>query len=203
MKKNKTIAYALAATLLVGGTFVGTKALFTDKADATTDLVLTTGKVDVEVNEGKWSRNGVESDNGEFGLVIPGDIFTKKITISNKSTVDAKLTTDMEFIKDTDAGSKLKKALDDKFVSMNETIKLQDGTTLEGSDFENAVEGLASNESLTVTIEAKVGAHLNTSGLTQEEMNKIDNEYQEYKLDFENGQMQYVINAEQANVPNK
>ena len=30
MKKNKTIAYMLAATLLVGGTFLGTKALFTD-----------------------------------------------------------------------------------------------------------------------------------------------------------------------------
>ena len=28
MKKNKTIAYMLAATLLVGGTFVGTKAWF-------------------------------------------------------------------------------------------------------------------------------------------------------------------------------
>ncbi len=38
MKKNKTIAYMMAAMLLVGGTFVGTKALFTDQVDATGEI---------------------------------------------------------------------------------------------------------------------------------------------------------------------
>ena len=52
MKKNKTIAYMLAATLLVGGTFAGTKALFESKVTAQTDLVITTGSlklVDVKI----------------------------------------------------------------------------------------------------------------------------------------------------------
>ena len=67
MKKNKTVAYALAATLLVGGTFLGTKALFTDKVDTVGELSISTGDVDIvaEVTQ-DWTldRNGYEPNTG-------------------------------------------------------------------------------------------------------------------------------------------
>lgn len=67
MKKNKTIAYMLAATLLVGGTFVGTKALFTDQTTVAGELKISTGDLDIEViNSGTWEleRNGEEHKDG-------------------------------------------------------------------------------------------------------------------------------------------
>ncbi|MGL5328942.1 MAG: hypothetical protein ACRDD7_06715 [Peptostreptococcaceae bacterium] len=72
MKKNKTLAYALAATLLVGGTFLGTKALFTDTLDTVGELAISTGDVDIEVianedgatNEWVLNRNGSELSDG-------------------------------------------------------------------------------------------------------------------------------------------
>lgn len=68
MKKNKTIAYMLAATLLVGGTFLGTKALFTDNINTVGELKISTGDVDIEILEenSKWTllRNGEELKEG-------------------------------------------------------------------------------------------------------------------------------------------
>ena len=67
MKKNKTIAYMLAAGLLVGGTFVGTKALFTDNINTVGELKISTGDVDIEVlGTSKWEllRNGSELKEG-------------------------------------------------------------------------------------------------------------------------------------------
>lgn len=67
MKKNKTIAYMLAAALLVGGTFVGTKALFTDKIETAGELQISTGDVNIKVNEtSEWAliRNGSELKEG-------------------------------------------------------------------------------------------------------------------------------------------
>ena len=57
----------LAATLLVGGTFVGTKALFVDNTDKVGELKISTGDVDIEVLESsKWvlDRNGAELKEG-------------------------------------------------------------------------------------------------------------------------------------------
>lgn len=67
MKKNKTIAYMLATTLLVGGTFLGTKALFTDNINDIGELRISTGDVDIEVvSDNKWElyRNGAEYSEG-------------------------------------------------------------------------------------------------------------------------------------------
>ena len=113
MKKNKTVAYALAATLLVGGTFLGTKALFTDKVDVAGELKISTGDVDIEViNDTNWvlDRNGNEyadgsTVGGETGIDVslneietevnfannikPGDVLTKEITIKNAGTLIA------------------------------------------------------------------------------------------------------------------
>lgn len=102
MKKNKTIAYMLAATLLVGGTFLGTKALFTDKIDTVGELSISTGDVDVEVvgTEG-WiiTRNGEDENEGTTGPATYdnlkyGDVLTKKIKIKNEGTLRAILTLD-------------------------------------------------------------------------------------------------------------
>lgn len=100
MKKNKTIAYALAATLLVGGTFLGTKALFTDKVDVAGELKISTGDVDIEVkNQTDWilDRNGEESNTGtnhvegSLDNIKPGDVLTKEITIKNTGTLIAEV----------------------------------------------------------------------------------------------------------------
>lgn len=113
MRKNKTIAYALAATLLVGGTFLGTKALFTDKVDVAGELKISTGDVDIEViKDTNWilDRNGNEfadgtTVEGETGMgpvnpmvggsfannIKPGDILTKEITIKNAGTLIAEV----------------------------------------------------------------------------------------------------------------
>ncbi|CEN80568.1 hypothetical protein [Paraclostridium sordellii] len=100
MKKNKTVAYALAATLLVGGTFLGTKALFTDKVDTVGELSISTGDVDIvaEVTQ-DWTldRNGYEPNTGtsdggrlaQFDNLKYGDVLTKKVTITNKGTLKA------------------------------------------------------------------------------------------------------------------
>ncbi|MBO3444221.1 SipW-dependent-type signal peptide-containing protein [Clostridium sp. CCUG 7971] len=95
MKKNKTIAYMLAATLLVGGTFMGTKAFFTDSATASNDLVITMGNVDLLVEEGPWKNEneGTEasqSKNSEgniFKNVKPNDRFIKEMTIKNNGSL--------------------------------------------------------------------------------------------------------------------
>lgn len=71
MKKKKTIAYIMAAMLLVGGTFVGTKAYFTDRVDAGGELFISTGDLDLELkDEGQWtvSRRGQESGHGTKGV---------------------------------------------------------------------------------------------------------------------------------------
>lgn len=121
MKKNKTIAYMLAATLLVGGTFLGTKALFTDKLDSIGELAISTGDVDIEViNKGEWklTRNGsdlkdgttnIKDESGVDGTVDDGDkdkpndetpfannlkmgdSLTKRVVVKNNGTLNAVL----------------------------------------------------------------------------------------------------------------
>lgn len=121
MKKNKTVAYALAATLLVGGTFLGTKALFTDRVDDVGELAISTGDVDIEVLESsQWelARNGNEHYDGttvggdtgttegtlpdggdakDLSLtpfannLKPGDVLTKTVTVKNEGTLIAEL----------------------------------------------------------------------------------------------------------------
>ncbi|WP_025161797.1 hypothetical protein [Paraclostridium bifermentans] len=103
MKKNKTVAYALAATLLVGGTFLGTKALFTDKIDTVGELSISTGDVDIEViGENKWKlhRQGNDTNTGtgnlagddmDFDNLKTNDYLMKKIKIKNNGTLKAQI----------------------------------------------------------------------------------------------------------------
>ncbi len=100
MKKNKTVAYMLAATLLVGGTFLGTKALFTDKVDTVGELSISTGDVDIDADVTQdWhiEHNGKELDTGtsndgrlaQFENLKYGDVLTKEVKITNKGTLNA------------------------------------------------------------------------------------------------------------------
>ena len=113
MKKNKTIAYMLAATLLVGGTFVGTKAWFSDQVTTDNGIKITMGTLDLEleethtgkgenlvkgwqlVREGEAESNNVSFNgmvNKEFLNIRPGDKFERTITITNKGTLDQNVT---------------------------------------------------------------------------------------------------------------
>lgn len=102
MKKNKTVAYMLAAMLLVGGTFVGTKAWFTDQATIENDLVITTGTLDISVDDIGWYSTGRDSEiitidkegisgNTVFENAKPGDVFTKTINVENTGSLKQKL----------------------------------------------------------------------------------------------------------------
>lgn len=107
MKKNKTIAYLMAASLLVGATFAGTAAYFNDKGTAKNELIVTMGSVDIEVAEGEWqvfkgpldnsgapvinNTEAQKSSKNEFKNAKPSDIFYKKITIKNNGTLNQRI----------------------------------------------------------------------------------------------------------------
>lgn len=104
MKKNKTAAYMLAATLLVGGTFVGTKALFTDSVDSIGELTLSTGDIDIEaevIQDWILDRNGKDDNKGTnnpgapegplFDNLKTGDVLTKTVEIENVGTLIAEV----------------------------------------------------------------------------------------------------------------
>lgn len=141
MKKNKTVAYMLATTLLLGGAFVGSKALFTDKATSENKLILTTGKVDIEVKEGAWMRNVQDKNNdgiidarddadsqkceksadGVFANVQPGDTFTRYISVLNgKSTYDVTMEIKKEL---TGNNEKLMKYIEIEDASLVDGVK--------------------------------------------------------------------------------
>lgn len=111
MKKNKIVAFAIAGALLVGGTFAGTKAWFTDSATEKSDLVITTGNIDVEtIVRDEWTSGYLEEKEGAgivatkddtteakpdgkggFTNVRPGDKFFKTIAVKNNGSLAQKL----------------------------------------------------------------------------------------------------------------
>lgn len=132
MKKNKTVAYALAATLLVGGTFVGTKALFTDKIDTVGELSISTGDVDIDaevIQDWTIDRNGYEPNTGtsvngqlaKFENLKTGDVLTKKVELINKGTLKAVVS----FNEDTAVTDKLPEGID-----YTATFKTNDGSDI-------------------------------------------------------------------------
>ncbi|WP_373600103.1 hypothetical protein [Paraclostridium bifermentans] len=174
MKKNKTVAYALAATLLVGGTFVGTKALFTDKIDTVGELSISTGDVDIDAKVTQdWTidRNGEEPNTGtpdssgdillaKFDNLKTGDVLTKKVTITNKGTLKAHV----NLIEDE-----------------NVTNKLPDGikytasfTDAKGNELaENAIMDIGSSSTVDLKIEVVGGGEHNKEGsLNSDEQEK-------------------------------
>lgn len=118
MRKNKTLAFALAASLLVGGTFVGTKALFTDVQQVAGELKISTGDVDIEVTDKvapKWTitrNNGnyteaegtldKDGDNKTFDNLKYGDKLTKTVNFENAGTLNALVSLDKDTNLDAD-----------------------------------------------------------------------------------------------------
>lgn len=117
MNKKKTIAYMMAATLLVGGTFVGTKAWFSDKVDTDNGIKITMGTLDLELKEngaegenqnkgwklirdeqvisealGTKKESNENSKNGDIKKehvnIRPGDYFEREFTVTNKGSLD-------------------------------------------------------------------------------------------------------------------
>ena len=112
MKKNKTVAYLLAASLLVGGTFVGTKALLThtDKVESKIQMQFETDKklnifteiVDQwklwkeggsnYIEDATWNPNNNDyGENYVFKKAKAGTEFRKSLKIANNSDVDVDL----------------------------------------------------------------------------------------------------------------
>ncbi|MGL5642156.1 MAG: hypothetical protein ACRDDM_07805 [Paraclostridium sp.] len=96
MKKNKTLAYTLAATLLLGGAFVGTKAWFTHESKLSQKVQITMGelKTGIEYN-GAWQikpDNDLEYEVTDLESVLknvtPGTKMTRNVIVSNKGSLD-------------------------------------------------------------------------------------------------------------------
>ncbi|CUP49059.1 Uncharacterised protein [Turicibacter sanguinis] len=117
MKKNKTMAYALAVALLVGGTFVGTKAWFSDQVTTDNGIIITMGTLNLELIENNAEKEGEnlgwklfrdeevindslgtkkesdeDSKNGDIKKqhlnIRPGDYFEKTFTVKNTGSLD-------------------------------------------------------------------------------------------------------------------
>ena len=162
MKKNKAMGYAVAATLLVGGTFLGTKALFTDVEQVAGELKISTGDVDIEVVEDTgWilDRNGNEfadgtTVKGETGIaplnlpetedfannIKPGDVLTKEITVKNEGTLIANV--GLVRNEEVDLG------VLEGFLTLEETL-------VNGED----VDQLTMNPGDEITVELKISAN--------------------------------------------
>ena len=199
MKKNKTIAYMLAATLLVGGTFVGTKAYFTDEDDAKADLVISMGDVDVSVDETKgWVYESTVHGKQEatpfrmlekdsFMNVKPGDKFVKEVTIKNGSDIDTDLVISGG---DVRAGSELAKAINDGFITVKDNR--EDVLKSLNNNDEHDQFGTNLEKEATLKIEVEIQSR------TPEQDNKYNSNGGTY-IDFDLAKEMnpYVINATQ------
>lgn len=115
MSKKKTIAYLIAGSLLIGGTFIGTKAWFTDGGTADNSLIVTMGSFNLDIIENKdvkeqptgWvlHRNGkpesikTEANGHNFTNVKPGDQFIRTVTFKNSGTLNQRVTLDLSNFK--------------------------------------------------------------------------------------------------------
>ena len=217
MKKNKTIAYMLAATLLVGGTFVGTKAWFTASGTVDSGLVVTTGSMGLSVTEdNNWevvtpggiteitnqgAGNNFENvtpagDRTEitnqgaknnFENVKPGDDFEKQVTIKNTGSLNQVLTV---------TGGNINNNLNKNFTV---SFKTQNNEEIENiTDFIGT--NLAPSDSKTFkivveTVENEMSS--DDADITNDGENGLDDEAREFNLKGVMGQI--TINAKQTN----
>ncbi|MDB8804734.1 hypothetical protein [Romboutsia sp. 1001216sp1] len=197
MRKNKTIAFMMAGALLVGGTFLGTKAYFTDKVEASNNLVISMGKLDLEVEEGEWiyestihgdkEAMGTKGPINQFiGNVKPGDKFVKEVTISNYSDINTDLElTGGEPVK----GSELESVIANGFITIkdNRDEVLKELNNNDSIQYENA------DKKATLRIEVQVNSR------TPEQDNEYNREEKEeyINFNFDKDISKYVIDATQ------
>ena len=153
MKKNKTIAYMLAAALLVGGTFVGTKALFIDVENTIGELAISTGDVDIKVEtiqEWKLDRNGFELADGttvksddhiEYTEIVDENGRIK--TPNNDDTNEAPEKENTPFANNLKPGDEIVKTLSVTNVgTLIANIELTEAETIEAELKEQGLDGL-------------------------------------------------------------
>ena len=201
MKKNKTIAYMLAAALLVGGTFVGTKAYFTDSVESKTNLILSMGDVDVSAEDTEWKYETTvhgKKEATEFRLlnsdsfmnVKPGDKFIKEVIIKNSSNIDTDLVIEGGDVK---AGTKLAEAINDGFIKITDNRE----DVIDTLNNNNESDGFGTNNENT----AKLIINVEIQSTTPDKDNKYNsNGGQTIDLNFANEINPYVINAKQYGV---
>lgn len=201
MKKNKTIAYMLAAALLVGGTFVGTKAYFTDSVESKTNLILSMGDVDVSAEDTEWKYETTVHGKKEatafrllnsdsFMNVKPGDKFVKEVIIKNSSNIDTDLVIEGGDIK---AGTKLAEAINDGFIKITDNRE----DVIDTLNNNNESDGFGTNNENT----AKLIINVEIQSTTPDKDNKYNsNGGQIIDLNFANEINPYVINAKQYGV---
>ena len=206
MKKNKTIAYMLAATLLVGGTFLGTKALFYDQIESVGELKISTGDVDINVSSEEWDIVGTRNETNHgttegnpntlqenlatFDNLKYGDIITKTITVTNEGTLNA----DLKLIEDTTKTELLPKGID---FTTSFSTEQNDGYL---GDENGGV--LKPGESVDLTLKLEVtggGIHVPDNDSTiendQNDANKLNSDAQErIIIDLQNA---YTLKATQ------
>lgn len=205
MRKNKTIAFMMAGALLVGGTFLGTKAYFTDKVEASNNLVISMGKLDLEVEEGEWVYESTTHGKKEaigpigtnenlFNLVKPGDKFVKEVKISNYSDINTDLElTGGEVVK----GSELESAITNKFITIkdnkDEVLKELNNNDSKIDSDGNPIEWKNKDKEAILKIEVQVNSR------TPEQDKDYNREKEEdyIDLDFSRDISKYVIDATQ------
>ena len=180
MKKNKTIGFMMAAVLLVGGTFMGTKALFTDKATASNDLVITMGNLDINTKEEPWevttstdTGTEVTKEASKITDAKPGDRFLKKVTIKNDGSLNQKL--DIKRTGDSDDYPNT--------IKVGQTIEKLNGAVLEpGKSVDTYIE-VAIDKNMGGEYEGKDSQNLSSKA----------------KFDFNKLTQMFEINATQTN----
>lgn len=191
MKKNKTIAYALAATLLVGGTFVGTKAWFTASGEVDSGLVVTTGTMGLKVTEeDNWTVTTLAGDKTEitnkdnsknnFLNVKPGDTFKKEVTVENTGS--------------------LRQILE---VSQAESTKTDNNfdVTIDGlDDLKNAELGKGESKKFTIKVATNVeNMHSNDVDIEKDSSGTPIHDDEGKEFNLKNVMGQITINAKQTN----
>lgn len=180
MKKNKTIAYMLAAALLVGGTFVGTKAMFKDTVKVAGELSISTGDVDLEVveSETKWKldRNGSELAEGTKGIEDNGGKEGYAGIDNPSAEIDNETTENSNFANNLKYGDVLTK-----------TVIVQNVGTLNATNLE-IVRNKESNMPSWISVE--------TGNITDLEGNKIETTSVIEPKDKVKVELKLTVNAE-------
>lgn len=105
MNKRKTISILAGILLVSGGTFLGTKAYLKDVKEVKNDLIITTGTLEVEVEDDlPWKIVDQEnteisnpSEHNDFKNIRPGDSFEKTIKIKNNGSLSQRIKVNKPF----------------------------------------------------------------------------------------------------------
>ena len=165
----------LAATLLVGGTFLGTKALFTDKVDVASELAISTGDVDIEVvgtNDWVLDRNGKEfSGDRTTGITDEEREYNTGVTIEHGGGSNTQETGGDVFANNLKCGDRLYKEI----IIQNQGTLIADTTIGDNFITEESDEEIVVGTQASPTADLPVGeAGANNAAGTATEGESVD-----------------------------